>query len=420
MSGAAAGTVAQVPSHPALDVVVFGASGFVGRLVAGHLAEHAPPGTRVGLAGRSAQRVEQVRGQLGPAAAGWPVLTADAADPVSLRELAAAARVVVSTVGPYLRHGLPLVRACAEAGTDYADLTGEVLFARRSADECHGAARASGARVVHSCGFDSVPSDLAVLLTHERAVADGAGHLTEAVLEVRSARGGVSGGTVDSLRLQVDTARGDPAARRLLADPYALSPDRDAEPDLGPQRDAFRPARRAEDGAWTAPFVMAPYNTRVVRRSNALLGHAYGPRLRYREVLALTGRAAPLSAYAVTAAVGAVAAALALRPARPVVDRLLPAPGSGPDERTRRTGGFRVVLDARTAGGRRYRTTVAAQGDPGYAATAVMLGESALALALDRDRLPEAAGVLTPATGIGTVLAERLRRRGFELRTDEA
>ncbi len=403
-----------------LDVVVFGATGFVGRLVAGHLAEHAGPGTRVGLAGRSAHRLEQVRTGLGAAAEHWPVLTADATDEASLRELARTARVVVSTVGPYLRHGLPLVAACAEAGTHYADLTGETLFAHRSAGGFHAAARAGGARIVHSCGFDSVPSDLAVLLAHERATADGAGPLTDAVLEVRSARGGVSGGTVDSLRLQLDTARGDDAARRLLADPYALSPDRDAEPDLGRQRDVFRPHRRAEDGTWVAPFVMAPYNTRVVRRSNALLGHAYGPRLRYREVVAFTGRAAPVGAFAMTGALGALAGALALRPARPLVDRLLPAPGNGPSERTRRTGRFRVVLDARTAGGYRYLTTVAAQGDPGYAATAVMLGESALALALDGDRLPDAAGVLTPATGIGRALADRLRARGFTLRTDDA
>ncbi|WP_323132336.1 saccharopine dehydrogenase family protein [Kineococcus indalonis] len=401
-----------------LDVVLFGASGFVGRLTAAHLAEHAPPGTRVGLAGRSPQRLQRVREELGPAAADWPLLGADSGDEASLRRLAGAARVVVTTVGPYLRHGLPLVRACAEAGTHCADLTGEVLFARRSADAFHATARGSGARVVHSCGFDSVPSDLSVLLAHERAAADGAGPLTEATLEVRSARGGVSGGTVDSLRLQLDTARADPAARRLLADPYALSPERAAEPDLGPQRDVFTPHRRAGDGAWAAPFVMAPCNTRVVRRSNALLGHAYGPRLRYREVVALTGPAAPVGAFAVTGVLAALAGALSLRPARPLVDRLLPAPGSGPGERTRRSGRFRVELDARTGQGRRYRTTVAAQGDPGYAATAVMLGESALALALDGEHLPDAAGVLTPATGIGTVLADRLRARGFTLRTD--
>ncbi|WP_432545466.1 saccharopine dehydrogenase family protein [Kineococcus sp. SYSU DK004] len=399
-----------------LDVVVFGASGFVGRLVAAHLARHAPPGTRVGLAGRSPERVRRVHGDLGPAAAGWPVLTADADDEASLAALAGRARVVVSTVGPYLRHGLPLVRTCARAGTHYADLTGEVLFARRSAEVAHADAVASGARIVHSCGFDSVPSDLAVLLAARRAREDGAGPLREAVLHLVSARGGVSGGTVDSLRLQLDTARRDPAARRLLADLYALSPDRAAEPDLGPQPDVFRPRPGPERGEWSAPFVMAPHNTRVVRRSNALLGH--GPRLRYAEDVVFRGPAAPAAAWALTGALGALTGLLRVRPLRPALDRLLPAPGSGPDERTREGGRFRVRLDAVTESGRRYRVVVAAQGDPGYAATSVMLGESALALALDGDRLPPAAGVLTPAAGIGERLVERLRDNGFTLEVE--
>ncbi|WP_432520153.1 saccharopine dehydrogenase family protein [Kineococcus sp. SYSU DK006] len=394
-----------------LDVVVFGASGFVGRLVAAHLAAHAPAGFRAALAGRSRERLARVRDGLGPAAAGWPLLVADAADPAALRELAASTRVVVSTVGPYLRHGLPLVRACAQEGTHCADLTGEVLFVRRSIDTCHELAGATGARIVHSCGFDSVPSDLAVLLTAERA-----GPLAEAVLEVSSLRGGVSGGTLDSLRLQHDTAHGDPAARALLADPYSLSPDRAAEPDLGPQPDLPPPAR-LPDGRWSAPFVMAPFNTRVVRRSNALRGHAHGP-LRYREVLTFSGPAAAAEAHAVTGALAGLSRALGVPAVRPLLDRLLPGPGSGPSERTRRTGRFATVLRARALDGSGWRTVVSAAGDPGYAATSVMLGQSALALALDEDRLPAAAGVLTPATGIGPLLGARLRAAGFTVTTD--
>lgn len=398
-----------------LDVVLFGASGFVGRLTAEHLAAHAPAGTRIALAGRSRERLAAVARDLGPRAADWPLVVADASDESSLRRLAESTHVVVSTVGPYLRHGLPLVQACARAGTHYADLTGEVLFVRRSIDAADEAARASGARIVHSCGFDSVPSDLAVLLAHEWARAHDAGPLASATLEVLSARGGFSGGTVDSLRLQLDTARRDEDARRLVGDPYALSPDRVAEPDLGPQRDAFRPHRRAATGDWVAPFVMASYNTRVVRRSNALLDHAYGPRLRYAEVMAFSGRAAALKAGAVTGVLAGLTGLLAVGPVRPLLDRLLPAPGTGPSERTRSTGRFRLRVDARTESGRRATVTVAAQGDPGYAATAVMLGQSALSLALDGDRLPARAGVLTPATGIGTALADRLRDRGFTL-----
>jgi short subunit dehydrogenase-like uncharacterized protein len=219
-----------------LDVVVFGATGFAGRLVAGYLAGHAAGGVRIGLAGRSEQRLAGVRAGLGAAAAAWPLLVADSADPVSLAALARAARVVVTTVGPYRARGLGLVQACAGAGTDYADLTGEVLFIRDSIDRWHEVAAGTGARVVHCCGFDSVPSDLGVLL-HQAARADGAGDLLDTTLVVRALRGGVSGGTLASMMGQQDEVGASAERRRLVSDPYALSPDRAAEPDLGDERD---------------------------------------------------------------------------------------------------------------------------------------------------------------------------------------
>src|SRR5579863_5716239 len=223
-----------------LDVVVFGATGFVGRLVAGYLAGHAPAGVRVGLAGRSERRLAEVRAGLGAAASAWPLLVADSADPVSLAALARAAQVVVTTVGPYRARGLALVQACAGAGTDYADLTGEVLFIRDSIDRCHEAAAGSGARIVHCCGFDSVPSDLGVLLLHHAARADGAGDLLDTTLVVRAMRGGLSGGTLASMIGQLDEVRGSAERRQLVSDPYALSPDRAAEPGLGDERDLGR------------------------------------------------------------------------------------------------------------------------------------------------------------------------------------
>ena len=400
-----------------LDLVLFGASGFVGRLTAGHLARAAPPQARIGLAGRSRTRLQAVRDGLGPAAADWPLLVADTGEDAALRTLAGSASVVASTVGPYARYGLPLVRACAAAGTSYADLTGEVLFVRDSIDAAHEAATASGARVVHACGFDAVPSDLAVLLAAEQARADGAGVLTDTTLVLVSARGGVSGGTIDSARGMVDEARADAARRRVLLDPYSLSPDRAAEPALGNERDPVGVGY--EDGRWTAPFVMGSFNTRIVRRSNALTGWAYGRSFRYREVMGV-GRSpvAPLLAGAVAVGLGGLVAGLALPPTRFVLDRVLPRPGEGPSQRQRDSGHFRIETTATTTSGARYRATVAAQGDPGYAATAVMLGQAALALALDGERLPTAAGVLTPATGIGRPLVDRLRAQGFTLQVD--
>jgi short subunit dehydrogenase-like uncharacterized protein len=392
------------------DVVLHGATGFAGKLTARHLAAHA--GTaKVALSGRSKDKLERLRDELG---VDWPLIVADAADEGSLAELARSTTAVATTVGPYAKYGLPLVMACAEAGTSYADLTGEVLFVRDSAAAAHKLAGETGARIVHAAGFDSVPSDLGVLALHDRVTADGEGTLEDTVYVMASVKGGVSGGTVDSLRLMLDTVKADRSLAKVMADPYSLSPDRVAEPDLGKESDVMVPTKDPLLGRWVAPFVMASYNTRIVRRSNALLGHAYGPRFRYREVMNVgSGPLAPVVAGGVTAGLGALMAGMSLPPTRFVLDRVLPKPGSGPSEKTQRTGHFRAEITTRTSTGATYVATVAAKGDPGYAATAVMLGESALCLGTDA--LTSPGGVLTPAVAMGETLAERLRARGFEL-----
>jgi short subunit dehydrogenase-like uncharacterized protein len=395
-----------------LDIALFGATGFVGRLVAEYLAAHAPRGLRIGLAGRSAERVTALRESLGEPAADWPVHAADLSDAQALTALARSARVVVSTAGPYHHQGLPLVEACARAGTDYADLTGEVLFIRDSIDHCHPLAVETGARIVHSCGFDSIPSDLGVLLLHDAARSDDSGELTDTTLVVRSIRGGISGGTIASAVGQLDDMRANVGDRRKVADPYTLSPDRAAEPKVAPARDLEAVRFDSGVGMWTGPFVFAGINTRVVRRSNALQDWAYGRRFRYREVMGFgTGPGAPVVAVAVSGAMLGLMAVAGFRPVR----QFLPSPGSGPSEKTRRSGRFRIETRAITSQGMRYVCTIAADGDPGYAATSLMLGESALCLALDRERLPDRAGVLTPATALGTVLADRLRAAGQTL-----
>jgi short subunit dehydrogenase-like uncharacterized protein len=398
-------------------IVVYGATGYVGELVAAHLAGHAPAGVRIGLAGRSRDRLQAVRNRLPARARDWPLLVADSTDGPALAALAASTRVLLTTVGPYARYGMGVVEACAAAGTHYADLTGEVLFHREAIDRCDAVARASGARLVHSCGYDSIPSDLGVYLAHRRAGDLDAGPLTE-VLAVATARGGLSGGTLDSMRAQREALDRDPALRATLRDPHALSPDPGAEPTGSQPPDLPGPSRRGR--IWTAPFVMAPYNTRVVRRSNSLLGHAYGTGLRYGEVMGVgRGPSGAVGAAAVSAGLAAFAAGFSSARLRPLLDRVLPAPGSGPSERTRSRGWFRTDVDAGTASGERIGVSVSGRGDPGYSATAVMLGESGLCLALDADRLPDRAGSLTPATAMGDALVERLRAAGHRYELTE-
>jgi short subunit dehydrogenase-like uncharacterized protein len=396
------------------DLLVYGATGFVGELVARHLVTHAPAGTRIALAGRSAARLAEVGERLG---VDWPLVVADATDADAMAAMAEQARVVVTTVGPYAKYGRALAHACAAAGTDYVDLTGEVLFVRDSIDENHDLARSTGARIVHSCGFDSIPSDLGVHVLHRRVAEDGEGDLTDTTLVVTTMRGGVSGGTIDSMRNQLDVIRKDKQKRRIVTSPYSLSPDRDAEPDLGRQPDSDTiPIGAVVPGlkGRLAPFVMASYNTRIVRRSNALRDWAYGRRFRYREAMWV---GSPALALATKAGLGALVVGMVLPPTRYVLDRVLPKPGSGPSERVQRTGHFTMDLYTTTSTGARYTARVKAKGDPGYAATAVMLGESGLALALDRGALPPSpGGVLTPATGIGDALVDRLRNAGFEIK----
>jgi short subunit dehydrogenase-like uncharacterized protein len=405
-----------VDSARELDIVVFGATGFVGKLTAEYLAAHGPEGVSVGLAGRSQQKLERVRSELGANASDWPLITADTSDAASVKAMAERCRVVATTVGPYLKYGMPLVEACADAGTDYVDLTGEPLFIREAIDRFHVRAQESGARIVHCCGFDSIPSDLGVWLLHEEA-----GELEDTTFVVRGLKGGPSGGTIDSMKTVIDEVKADPAKRKLLLDPYSLSPDRAAEPDLGRQLDAGPPVHDDELGQWLGPFVMASINTRVVRRSNALQDWAYGRRFRYREAMAMgSGLAGRAKATALVGGLGAAMGALSLGPTRAALDRFLPKPGEGPSAEARAKGFFKIDIHARTSSGERYVCHVAAQGDPGYAATAVMLGESALCLAVDRERLPDRAGVLTPATALDGALVDRLRAAGHTYEVERA
>ena len=383
------------------DIVLLGATGFVGRFTAAHLARSAPAGTRIAIAGRSTQRLQQLRRDL---EVEWSLIELDTADDAALARLAAATAVVATTVGPYLRYGAGVAAACARAGTHYADLSGESIFVARSIEHNHAAAESSGARIVHSCGFDSIPSDLGLGLAHAAA---GGLPIVEATLRVRSLRGGISGGTIDSLRQQLKVAGTDAAARRIVRDPYALTP--------GPS--VRLPGHVAggwgkEGRSWQAPFVMGAYNQQIVQRSNYLTRWGYGQLMRYREVVS-TGRGAggAIRAAALTTGAAALVGALSFPPTRALVGRILPAPGTGPGAEAIARGRFAVDVDVYPVEGRPMRARVAAPYDPGYGGTGVMLAESALSLA--SDDLPDRAGVLTPMVAMGENLADRLRAHRF-------
>lgn len=402
------------------DIVIYGATGFVGKLTAEYLAK-AGGAARIALAGRSASRLEAVRASLGETAKSWPIIEADAAQPASLDAMAARTKVVITTVGPYSRYGLPLVAACAAQGTHYADLTGEAMFVRESIDYFHKQAIDTGARIVHACGFDSIPSDLSVYELYRRARSDGEGELLDTDFLLRGFSGGPSGGTIASVLEVLRAASSDPDTRRLLNDPYTLSGDRGAEPEVGPQPDARW--RRGVDiapelaGVWATAFVMAPYNTRIVRRSNELMDYPYGRRFRYAEYMSVGP--SPLAPVISVAASAATNAGVALGNRffrflpRRLVERVTPKPGTGPSKEARERGYYRVETYTTTTTGARYLATMSQDGDPGYKATSVMLGECGLALALDA--LPERYGVLTPAAAMGDALLDRFPAAGIRL-----
>ncbi len=387
------------------DVVVFGATSFVGQITCRHLVErHGADGPlRWAIAGRSAPKLDEVARSTG---ADVERIVADASDEGALAEMAGSARVVISTVGPYDLYGSPLVAAVSAAGTDYCDLTGETHWIRRMIDTHQGDAEASGARVVHSCGFDSIPSDLGVWFTQQQAEQHLGEPCERISMRVHGAKGGASGGTIASMVNIVEEAAKDPGLRRLLADPYALNP-----PDLrtGPrQPDTTRPTRDPDTGEWLAPFVMAAVNTRVVQRTHALLGRPWGPDFLYDEAMDMgTGPLGAAKATGLMAGLGAGMGALAFGPTRNLAKRVLPKPGDGPDPEAQMAGFFDLRFSGLTASGQRVRTRVTGDRDPGYGATARMLGETAVAL-LDLPREERGGGFWTPASALGDRLVERL------------
>ena len=398
---------------PSYDLVAFGATSFVGKILCRYLWEEfgAQGEINWGAAGRSMAKLEELRSSLGAKAGTLPLIVADAADETSLRNLCASTRVIVSTVGPYALYGEPLVRACAESGTDYCDLSGEVQWIRRMLQRYEATARKSGARLVHCCGFDSIPSDMGVHFLQRQAMKQLGAPCTRVKMRVKAMRGEFSGGTVASLINVVREAAADPALRKELADPYSLCPGEGAPKARQPE---VRSAQfEADFGAWVAPFVMSGINTRIVHRTNALSKQAYGADFTYDEAMLMgRGLKGRFAATAMTAGISGFMFAAAIRPTRAALVRfVLPKPGEGPSPEAQRTGFFDLRFLGTTADGRQIRIKVAGDRDPGYGSTGKMLGQAAACLALDIAKAATPGGFWTPATIFGDRLIKRLTAR---------
>jgi short subunit dehydrogenase-like uncharacterized protein len=391
-----------------LDIVLFGATGFTGRLVANYLAgaTNREP-LRWAIAGRSHDKLAAL-------GLGVPIIVADALDTDAMRALAQRTTVACTTVGPFARYGSELVAACAAAGTHYCDLAGEVPWMRRMIDAHHDRARSTGARIVHTCGFDSIPSDLGCWAAQQAFSARFGGPAARVTAVFGEQSGRLSGGSFASAFDIAREADRDPAVRTLLANPYALDPaiSSSAAEARPPAPDEASIHWQPTLGMFTVPFVMAPVNTRVVRRGHALAGFPWGKSFAYREVMSTPGslRGAAMAA-GITAGLGALALAISQPWLRDRLARRAPSPGEGPSAEARERGHWIARLVAEGDSGERLVYIASDRADPGYGSTSKMLGEAALCLA--RDPLTSAGGVLTPSVAMAQPLLDRLRRAGL-------
>jgi short subunit dehydrogenase-like uncharacterized protein len=392
------------------DVIVFGATGFTGRLVAEYL--NTTYGVNLNpawaMAGRNSDKLEQVREQIGASSA-LPLLQADASDAAALAALVKQARVVISTVGPYQLHGEPLVAACAAAGTDYVDLCGEPLWMARMIAAYDAPARASGARIVFSCGFDSIPFDLGVVFLQDEAQRRFGEPLVRVRGRVRVLKGTFSGGTMASALATFEQMGRDRTLARAMADPFALTPgfhgSRQPESDAATYDEAAK--------SWTVPFVMAAINTKNVHRTNALRGHPWGRDFVYDErMLASDGDRGEIRAKGLARSMRMQNMLLGWGPTREILRRFaLPKPGQGPNREQRERGRYEVDFIGDTAQGQRLRATVKGDRDPGYGSTCKLVAESALCLASEVDRKMTRGGIWTPGAAMGLTLVRRLQER---------
>ncbi|GAA5317346.1 MAG: saccharopine dehydrogenase NADP-binding domain-containing protein [Candidatus Pelagadaptatus aseana] len=390
------------------DLVLFGATSFVGKIMCRYLLDYAQhqEGFSWAMAGRSSVKLDKLKVELGKAADGIDVLLADAANEDNLRAVCEQTQVVISTVGPYALYGEPLVKVCAETGTDYCDLTGEVQWIDLMLQRYEATAKQSGARIVHCCGFDSIPSDLGAFFTQQQAQADFGEPCQQIKMRVKGASGGVSGGTVASLMNVTKEAAADKALRKKLMNPYLICPE--GTPKVRQQH--IGKAEYDQDfAAWMAPFVMAAINSRVVLRSGALID-GYGEGFQYSEGMMMgEGLKGRLRAGAMTAGLGGFMVASAIKPSRWVLEKfVVPKPGEGPSPESQEKGFYDLRFYGETTSGNNLMVKVTGDKDPGYGSTAKMLVQAGLCMA--KDMGGKSGGFWTPASLFGEALIDRLQQ----------
>lgn len=399
------------------DIIVYGAASFVGQILCAYLQrQYGDSELRWAIAGRNADKLEQVKRDISNDE--LLCIIADAHDREALDQMVSRCKVVVSTVGPYALYGDDLVAACVAAGTDYCDLTGEVQWMQKMIDRHSEQAAQTGARIVHNCGFDSIPSDMGVMYTQAQAKAKSGSYATQIATRVKAMKGGASGGTIASLVNVIKEVSKDPSLRKLMQNPYAACP---ADQRKGVrQPNVGGPTMDALSGQWLAPFVMAAINTRVVHRSHALLGKPYGDEFLYDEATLMgTGFGGRMRALAMSGGLGGFMALSAIKPTRALLERfVLPKPGEGPSPEAQKSGFFDLRFYAKLDNGEVLKTKVTGKGDPGYGSTAKMLGEAAVCLSSDISDRELGGGFWTPSTAMGDKLLNRLESKAelsFEL-----
>ncbi len=402
------------------DIVVMGATGFTGKLVVEYLLDNYGVENEQfswAIAGRSTKKLQKLKNSLSDihtSSLAIPEIIADSLDKDSLDKMASNCRVIISTVGPYLKYGHLLLQSCVENGTHYCDLTGEVPFIKQSIDQFNQLAKKNNCRIIHSCGFDSVPSDIGVFLLQEEAKRRFGQICSKVSYYVHGMGGGFSGGTIDSGINVYQYVVDKPDLQKAIRDPYSLVPDHAKTKTLNST--SLRTVKWDRNvNRWICPFVMAGINTKIVRRSNGLMDNDYGDDFQYNEIYSFQrGIIGYLKALFMTISLGLTIFFMKYKFSLNILKKyFFPSPGEGPSYEERKNGFFKIHLVGYTDKNKQLSMFINGDSDPGYSATAKMITESALSIILNKQHIPTNAGVLTPATGIGKILAERLKNNGI-------